>query len=139
MADIDDAPRPRALVVEPDDDIRRLLVLILRRHRFAVVEASDPTEGMAALRRRGPFDCVLVDHAPPETDGLALLRTATESDPPRVRVLMTAADIDAKLQAAVRRVGGSVLPKPFELEALSRLLLFDADPACGRSPRPGTA
>ncbi len=51
---------PRVLVIEPYSDLREVMLLTLRRERYACDAVADVAD--AALRiRRHQYDCVVVD------------------------------------------------------------------------------
>lgn len=62
--------RRTVLVVDDRDDTRQLLALLLRRGSYAVIEASNGVEALAAARRARP-DVVLMDLSMPTMDGLS--------------------------------------------------------------------
>jgi CheY-like chemotaxis protein len=62
----------RVLIVDDNDDVRRILGLRLRREGFEVAAAADGREGLAALRG-GRWDVVLLDLVMPEVDGFEFL------------------------------------------------------------------
>jgi two-component system, chemotaxis family, chemotaxis protein CheY len=68
----------RALVVDDDPMIRRLVCAMLRTASIASVQAPD---GQAAwdLLQREPVDVVITDRSMPEMDGVQLLRTMRRS------------------------------------------------------------
>jgi DNA-binding response OmpR family regulator len=73
----------RVLIVDDNDDIRRILGLRLSREGFEVAAAADGREGLAAVRG-GRWDLVLLDLVMPVLDGfevLAELRRQHESPP----------------------------------------------------------
>jgi CheY-like chemotaxis protein len=81
------APR-RILIVDDNEDVRRILSLRLQRAGFEVEDAADGAEGLAAVRRGG-WDLVLLDLVMPRVDGFEFLeglRAANGEVPPVVVV-----------------------------------------------------
>lgn len=113
----------RVLVVEDDRSFSALLETHLTREHLEVVCAAS---GVAAwnLLHSDPvgFDVVLSDMRMPRLGGLDLLALLrAERDVPFV--LMTAF-VEPTVREAAEELGAvAVLSKPFELEALSELLL----------------
>jgi CheY-like chemotaxis protein len=61
------------LVVDDEDDIRRMLKRVLAERGFAVVEASRGTEALQAVREHAP-DLILLDAMLPEIHGFDICR-----------------------------------------------------------------
>jgi two-component system OmpR family response regulator len=68
------APRPRVLVADDDDLLRRFLVTGLRAAGFDVVAAADGSEALGLFRGQGPFDVLLLDEEMPQASGRAVLK-----------------------------------------------------------------
>jgi len=120
-------PRPRALVVEDEPNIRELLSLHLGLEGLAVTTAADGEDG---LRQAGaqPFDVVVLDLMLPKLDGVTVCRA--------IRKLPVNGDVPVLMLTARREESDKVLgldsgaddylTKPFgirELVARVRALL----------------
>jgi DNA-binding response OmpR family regulator len=120
-------PRPRALVVEDEPNIRELLSLHLGLEGLAVTTAADGEDG---LRQAGaqPFDVVVLDLMLPKLDGVTVCRA--------IRKLPANGDVPILMLTARREESDKVLgldsgaddylTKPFgirELVARVRALL----------------
>ena len=64
--------RQRVLIVDDNEDVRRILGLRLSLAGFEVGDAADGREGLATLRG-GHWDLVLLDLVMPELDGFEFL------------------------------------------------------------------
>jgi two-component system OmpR family response regulator len=73
MSRVDDAARPKAVVVEDDLEVAELLALILAQSGFDPVVVHDGPAGVAAVREHRPA-ITTVDVALPGLDGLAVTR-----------------------------------------------------------------
>ena len=60
------------LIIEEDDDLRRLLSLALRLGGFATREARDGLGAMAILDQEVRVDAVILDVVLPDIDGLSI-------------------------------------------------------------------
>src|SRR5262245_5636453 len=64
----------RILIVDDDDDIRAVLVLLLRAAGHQVKEAGDGVEALARLRDGFAPELIFLDLMMPKLDGEGLLR-----------------------------------------------------------------
>jgi DNA-binding response OmpR family regulator len=117
----------RILLAEDDRQTRRLLGELLRQDGHKVIEARD---GSALLDhvastildgRRAPFDLIVSEQRLPGVTGLSVLGGLRESDWSTPFLLIVGAH-DADLEGEARRLGASVLAKPFELDAVRRFV-----------------
>jgi DNA-binding response OmpR family regulator len=109
--------KSRVLVVEDNDQLRRIITsnLVVRGHE--VRQAADASTALKALAEERP-DLLILDINLPDRTGWDVLREAQL--PEDVRVLMlTAVPVSPRRLAEFRPV--AYLPKPFPLEALLRL------------------
>jgi DNA-binding response OmpR family regulator len=77
-------PSQTILLVEDDDNLRRLLAIALTLHGFASCEARNGVEALAILDRHA-FDAVVLDVVLPDIDG-ASIRQEIAADPRRQRL-----------------------------------------------------
>jgi CheY-like chemotaxis protein len=108
------------LVVEDQDDLRRLVVTVLRARGYRVLDAAD---GRAALRAIAdtlePIDLLLTDVIMPDITGKQVADHARQSRP-GIRVLfMSGYPGEVIARRGVLDRGVSYLPKPFSVEALT--------------------
>ena len=106
-------PLGNVLVVDDDEDSRRLLGHMLERRGYAVVQADGGAAAVAAVEAGG-IDVVLLDVMMPEMDGFAVCR-ALEKNPQNAGlpiILLTARD-DMETRATGMKLGVSdFLTKP---------------------------
>ncbi|HEY5896667.1 MAG TPA: response regulator [Burkholderiales bacterium] len=114
------AETPRALVVEDDEHIQRLLKFILEAEGFAVELAGDVRSARERLERSPPPALVTLDVMLPDGDGyelLALLRAKSGWE--GVPVLMISARSQDTDVARGRQAGADdYLVKPFKPDEL---------------------
>ena len=112
-------PRParsrNILVVEDDAEVRRVIVECLGLIGYAVTEAPNGSEGLAAIASSKP-DLLVVDYAMPDMTGAEVISRAREmvGDLP---VIMATGYAD---MAEVERLAGkpAILRKPFDIGTL---------------------
>jgi CheY-like chemotaxis protein len=109
------------LIVDDDEDLRDLVRFVVEAAGIDVVEASTCREAMAALQaNRDRIRLVLLDYFMPGMDPAACARELCRLAGPILVVLCTAA---ANPAVRAAEVGLSRwLAKPFEIEALERLV-----------------
>ncbi|WP_048440078.1 response regulator [Caenimonas sp. SL110] len=118
------------LVVEDDEDVRNVIVESLGLIGYAVTEAPNGTEGLAAMARSRP-DVLVVDYAMPDMTGAEVISRAREmfSDLP---VILATGYAD---MAAVERLAGkpAILRKPFDINSLGAAVALALDGAKERA------
>src|SRR5215471_16166830 len=105
------------LVAEDDDLTRELLVKVLRRDGYQVVEAADGADAMTLLRSRS-FDLVLSDIQMAQMSGMELLDQVQKIDPEIPVVLITAYAEPGTAMDAIARGAADYLAKPVDVVAL---------------------
>ncbi len=105
------------LVVEDDPHLRRVFKTLLENEGFAVVEASDGIEGLAAVEATPP-DCIVADTMMPRMDGLTMLGKLREQGRSRPTIIVSAVH-ELPPMDALRELGVSqVFGKPFTFDLL---------------------
>lgn len=108
------------LVVEDNENTRRLLETILRSSGYEVTLAPDAEEGLRVLQE-ATIDLVLLDLFLPGADGIQFLRQRAEMEPdrqPPVIVVSATEDMDT-LRPQLRELGAKLaLRKPFDVQEL---------------------
>ena len=116
-----EAAAPRALIVDDELPVRRLLVRLLQRRGFEVVEADS---GAAALAIAGgaTLSLVLCDVRMPGMNGVDLYRELSRKDPKlgRTFVFITGDKSALEIEEALRNV--PTLEKPFTAADLHNVL-----------------
>ncbi len=109
------------LVVEDNENTRRLIETILRSAGYEVTLAPDAEEGLRILQGEASVDLVLLDLFLPGADGVQFLRSRAEMEPdrqPPVIVVSATEDMDT-LRPQLRELGAKLaLRKPFDVQEL---------------------
>ena len=107
----------RLLVVDDDEDLRRMLVSILSQEGYEVDQAPDASAAQALLARRRP-DLLLLDIMMPEQDGLELLSTLrAKGDVPVI--LLTGRGNEADRVLGLKMGADDYVVKPFSAAELA--------------------
>lgn len=118
---MDSTQKQNILVVEDNENTRRLLETILRGAGYEVTPAPDAEEGLRILRGDAPVDLVLLDLFLPGADGIQFLRARAEMEQerrPPVIVVSATEDMDT-LRPQLRELGAKMaLRKPFDVQEL---------------------
>jgi len=121
------------LLIEDEEDVRRVLSRVLEQHHYSVVEASNGELGLQAARRlAGMLSLVVTDINMPVMSGVEFAREFRPLQP-RVPILFITG-LDSRITAPeTERLGGTLLLKPFGadlfLETVIRILEQSALPA----------
>jgi len=119
-----ETPRPRVLVVDDDESIRRFLDVALRVRGYEVFEAAGARAALAAAPAVRP-DVVILDLGLPDGDGVDVTRQLRATDHASILVLSVRDQEEDKV-AALEAGAEDYLTKPFgidELHARLRVLL----------------
>jgi len=118
---MDNTHKQTILVVEDNENTRRLLETILRAAGHEVILAPDAEEGLRILEGEAPVDLVVLDLFLPGADGMQFLRLRAEMETdrqPPVIVVSATEDMDT-LRPQLRELGAKLaLRKPFDVQEL---------------------
>lgn len=111
----------RILVVEDEEEVRRIAARVLQENGYLVCEAASAQQAVDAFERTGgEFDLVLSDVVLPDQTGPELISQLLVHYP-RVKVLLISGYADQKLQwPQIQKQGFRFLQKPFALPHLLR-------------------
>ena len=110
----------RALLVEDDPPLRKLVRGYLELIKFAVSEASDGRKAMSALKEQ-PFDLVVLDLMLPESSGYDVLEFMRSEGKTQTPVLMMSARSLPEDRAHAEELGARLyLIKPFSRADFTR-------------------
>jgi two-component system response regulator PilR (NtrC family) len=108
---------PRILVVDDERSMRELLAIVLKREGYHVSLAETGTSAVAALARE-PFDLLISDIKMPDMSGVDVLRSAKQTDPEILGIMITAFASTETAVEAMRLGACDYLSKPFDIDLL---------------------
>ncbi|MGH7372714.1 MAG: response regulator [Candidatus Rokuibacteriota bacterium] len=117
-------PRHRILVVDDEDNLRDVLVEVLKRDGYEVDSAADGIEGLRRVEETR-YDLVITDLRMPGVEGPVLyeaLRLRYPDDPPRV-IFMSANTGIEEYARFLAEAGEPALEKPFNLADMRQVVL----------------
>lgn len=113
-------PRSKALVIDDERAIRRLMRLVLSENGYQVFEAETGGVGLTEAAQRKP-DVILLDLGLPDIDGQTVLRRLREWSNAPVLILSVRNTTDEKVKA-LNHGADDYITKPFDVpELLARL------------------
>jgi DNA-binding response OmpR family regulator len=108
----------RILIIDDEENIRRVTRLTLQAAGYEVGEASDGGSGLEAFGDGSTWDAVLLDQRMPGMDGLETLRHISERDS-SARVIMATAYASIELAVDAMKLGATdFVRKPMTPEIL---------------------
>jgi EAL domain-containing protein (putative c-di-GMP-specific phosphodiesterase class I) len=113
--------RPRVLIVDDEETLRKAIGRILRRAGFDVVEVDGGRAAIAALEAKS-FDVILSDVHMPDGGGLDLLRSVRRVDLDVPMLLMSGAPDVESAAKAVEYGAFRYLAKPIDTEELAKVV-----------------
>ena len=135
----------RVLVVDDEQNLRKVLAATLVREGYEVQVASDGEEALAALDRDGA-DVVVTDLVMPKMDGLSLLRRVVAEHPDVPVIVVTAHGRIDRAVEAMKAGAFDFVAKPFETVELKAIIAkaarqsdYNAKNVVADAPREGAA
>ena len=109
------------LLVEDEDDVRRLVYEVLEQHGYTVLPAAQPQEAIEICRSyRGRIDLLLTDVVMPHMGGRDLAERVAWIRPDMKVLYMSGYTEDTMLGASIGESGVAFLRKPFTPVVLTR-------------------
>ena len=125
------SPPLQVLVVDDESLIRWSLVEALGDRGHRVDEAGDGASAVNLLAGGRRFDVVVLDYRLPDSNDLQLLETIRNLSPGSTVIMMTAFGTPEMVEGALRLGAYRVVPKPFDLHDMARLVAEAPRPARG--------
>jgi CheY-like chemotaxis protein len=122
-----EAELKRVLVVDDDEDVRRMLTTVLERAAIVVDTARDGHEAMEFAREHR-YSVILLDLLMPVADGFYVLAEMQSQplDSPPVVLVVTGAERSVIDQLDPQRIHG-IIRKPFDPEEVASVVVACAD------------
>ena len=111
----------RVLVVDDEQNLRKVLAATLQREGYEVQVAQDGEEALAALERDGA-DVIVTDLVMPRMDGLTLLRRVVARHPDVPVIVVTAHSRVDRAVEAMKAGAFDFVAKPFEHAELKAII-----------------
>src|SRR5690348_2644131 len=105
----------KILVADDEQNLRRVLVAMLRRDGHEVVQAAS---GLEAIERLADVDVVITDLRMPGADGMEVLRTAARTFPQVPVIMITAYGSVGQAVEAIKAGAFDYIEKPFEQDSI---------------------
>nr|MBA3451823.1 sigma-54-dependent Fis family transcriptional regulator [Deltaproteobacteria bacterium] len=109
----------KILVADDEQNLRRVLVALLRRDGHEVVQAAS---GLEAIERLHEVDVVITDLRMPGADGMEVLRTASKNHPHVPVIMITAYGSVGQAVEAIKAGAFDYIEKPFEQDAIRSII-----------------
>ena len=110
------------LISDDSDAIRLVLRDIVEIGKHTVIgEAIDGADTIEKYSQLKP-DLLLLDHAMPEKDGLAVIQEVVEMDPKAKIIFVTAADNIKIIDNSLASGANSYIAKPFEFKQVLKII-----------------
>ena len=109
----------KILVADDEQNLRRVLVAMLRRDGHEVVQAAS---GAEAIERLADVDVVITDLRMPGADGMEVLRTAAKTFPQVPVIMITAYGSVGQAVEAIKAGAFDYIEKPFEQDSIRTIV-----------------
>jgi DNA-binding NtrC family response regulator len=109
--------KSKALIVEDESRMRRVLIMLLSDFDLEFVEAEDGLQAVEAFDE-GRFDLVITDIKLPKSNGMEVLTHVKEKDPDLPVIVITAFGSIDNAVKAIRHGAFDYVTKPFKEERL---------------------
>lgn len=113
---------PRILIVDDDEESRRLLCEVLEANGYEADAVEDAIAAREKLEQDGRYRIVVADLRMPKGTGLDLLRSLREQSPKYEIVLMSSFISGAEKELAEELGVRALLEKPFRLSQLLQVV-----------------
>ncbi len=109
----------KILVADDEQNLRRVLVALLRRDGHEVVQAAT---GLEAIERLHEVEVVITDLRMPGADGMEVLRSAAKNHPHVPVIMITAYGSVGQAVEAIKAGAFDYIEKPFEQDAIRSII-----------------
>ena len=114
--------RGRILLVDDDDDLRRLLRALLEGDGYEVFSCRDATRALKVFASRGDIDLLLTDFQMPQMSGVELSQRISQERPHLPVLILSGEVLPDELRATIAANGWQLIPKPCEIPVLLQII-----------------
>ena len=107
--------RPRILIVDDDESIRKVLVAVLEENEYVVDSAKDGKEAIEKTSR-GFYNLALVDIRLPDSEGTKLIAKMKETTPRMRKIIITGYPSLQNAVDALNKGADAYIMKPFDMD-----------------------
>ena len=109
--------KPRALLLEDDPAMQRLVTMLLRREGLGVDVVG---KGLQAVEKieKGKYDVIFLDLMMPHEGGMTVIKVLREKSPELLRRVILLTATPAPVTKSIEKEVFAIVRKPFEAEAL---------------------
>ncbi len=107
--------RPRILIVDDDETVRKVLTTILNEEGYVVDSAKSGEEAIRKTKTSF-YNLALIDIRLPDTEGTNLLTKLKETTPKMVKIIVTGYPSLHNAIEAVNRGADAYIMKPFKVD-----------------------
>ena len=111
----------RILVVDDDEDIRKVLTTILEDEGYTVESASTAKKAIERTRRKF-YNLALIDIRLPDMEGIELLAKMRDTTPRMRKIIITGYPTLQNAIEAVNRGANAYILKPFDMEEVLKTI-----------------
>ncbi|HEY5933567.1 MAG TPA: sigma-54 dependent transcriptional regulator [Kofleriaceae bacterium] len=109
----------KILVADDEQNLRRVLVAMLKRDGHVVVQAAS---GLEAIDQLADVDVVITDLRMPGADGMEVLRSASKNHPHVPVIMITAYGSVGQAVEAIKAGAFDYIEKPFEQDSIRTIV-----------------
>jgi DNA-binding NtrC family response regulator len=106
---------PRILIVDDDENIRKVLVAILEDKGYAVESAETAKDAVEKSKRKF-YNLALIDIRLPDMEGIELLTRIKDTTPKMRKIIITGYPTLQNAVDAVNKGADAYIVKPFDVE-----------------------
>lgn len=114
--------RGRILVVDDDDDLRKLLRALLEGDGYQVFSCRDASRALKVFANRSDIDLLLTDFQMPEMSGLELSQRITEWQPGLPVLILSGVELPDEVRSKIAANGWELIRKPCEVPLLLHMI-----------------
>ena len=114
--------RGRILLVDDDDDLRKLLRALLEGDGYQVFSCRDAQRALKVFASRGDIDLLLTDFQMPQMSGLELCQRIAEAQPELPMLILSGAVLPEDVRAIIAANRWQFIEKPCDVPVLLNII-----------------